>query len=377
MVRRIMLIAGEASGDLHGSGVVRELKRLQPDVEVFGMGGDMLRKEGMEVMVDMRTMAFMGFLEVARNLRTVLTTERMLKQSIAIRKPDAVLLIDYPGFNLRFARVAKQAGAAVFYYVSPQVWAWHRARVKTIARVVDRMHVIFPFEEEIYRKAGVSVRFVGHPLVEQFALLPSRDAWRQAQGFTQGTPLLGLFPGSRIQEVERILPAMVGAARGLRQNHPVDVAVALAPNLDPALVRKQIAQEPWIRMIEHDTHALMQAADAALVTSGTATLEIGWYGTPFVVVYRTSPVTYAIGRMLVDVPHIGLVNIVAGKGVVPELIQGECTERNMIREVEPLLFDAHAQTQMRTALSVIRERLGGPGASRNVAESILSYRGAA
>jgi len=372
-----MLIAGEASGDLHGAGVVRELKRLLPDVEVFGMGGDLLRREGMDVIVDMRSMAFMGFLEVARNLRIVLATERKLKDAVAARKPDAVLLIDYPGFNLRFAAVAKRAGALVHYYVSPQVWAWHKSRVKTIARVVDKMHVIFPFEQEIYRQAGVPVEFVGHPLVEQFAVLDSRDTWRREQGFAGGTPLLGLFPGSRIQEVERILPDMVRAAQYLRKHHTLEVAIGLAPNLDPALIRKHVLQDSEIRIVEKGTHALMQAADAALVTSGTDTLEMGWYGTPFVVVYKTSPLTYAIGRALVDVEHIGLVNIVAGRRIVPELVQGDCTPEAMVREVEPLLFDATAQARSRSALSVIRERLGGPGASRRVAESIVSYRRAA
>jgi lipid-A-disaccharide synthase len=377
MGRRIMVIAGEASGDLHGSGVVRELKRLLPDVEVFGMGGEMLRKEGMEIIVDMRTMAFMGFVEVARNLVTILKTEKLLKRVVAERKPEAVLLIDYPGFNLRFARLARRAGAIVHYYISPQVWAWHRSRVKTIAGVVDRMHVIFPFEKDIYAKAGVPVLFVGHPLVERFGLLPSREQWKREQGFDTGKPLLGLFPGSRVQEVERIFPAMVEAARMLLEKHTLEVAIGLAPNLDADLLRKQLGRHPGMRIVEHGTHALMQAADAALVTSGTATLEIGWYGTPFVVVYRTSPVTYAIGRLLVDVPNIGLANIVAGRTVVPELVQGECTAENMVREVEPLLFDAAVQTRVRAELGVIRQRLGGTGASRIVAESILTYRGAA
>jgi lipid-A-disaccharide synthase len=375
MTRRILVIAGEASGDLHGSGVVRELKRQAPGIEVFGMGGDMLRKEGMEVLVDFRTMAFMGFVEVAQNLGTVLKTERILKDALTSRNPDAVLLIDYPGFNLRFARAARKAGAAVHYYISPQVWAWHRSRVKTIARVVDKMHVIFPFEEEIYARAGVPVMFVGHPLVERLTLLPSISEWKRDHDFDPGKPLLALFPGSRVQEVERILPAMVDAARVLTGRHSLEIALGLAPNLEPEVVRKELLRAPEIRIMEHSTRELMQAADAAIVTSGTATLEIGWYGTPFVVVYRTSPVTYAIGRALVDVDNIGLVNIVAGRTIVPELIQHSCTPERMVQEVEPFLFDATEQMRVRTALSVIRERLGGPGASRKVAESILAYRG--
>ncbi len=372
-----MVIAGEASGDLHGAGVVRELKRLSPGIEVFGMGGAMLRAEGMEILVDIRTMAFMGFVEVAQNLRTILKTERILKKSLADRKPDAVLLIDYPGFNLRFARAAKRAGAAVHYYISPQIWAWRRSRVNTIARVVDKMHVIFPFEEQIYAQAGVPVMFVGHPLVERFTPLDSVAAWKQAHGFDPGKPLLGLFPGSRTQEIDRILPVMVEAARMLMKRHPLEVAVGLASNLESGVMRKNLPHASGIRIVEHATHELMQAADAALVTSGTATLEIGWYGTPFVVVYKTSPVTYAIGRALVDVEHIGLVNIVAGRTIVPELVQSACTPARMVRELEPILFDPAVRLRVSNALSEIRAKLGGPGASRKVAESVLTFKGAA
>lgn len=372
-----MVLAGEASGDLHGAGVVRALRELAPGVEVFGMGGDRMRAEGMEILVHIRDMAFMGFVEVAKNLAPVLRSERLLAEAMGRRTPEAVLLIDYPGFNLRFARRAKKAGVAVFYYISPQVWAWHRSRVDTIRQVVDRMHVIFPFEEALYREAGVDVRFVGHPLVERLEQLDDRAGWLRGQGFDPEKPLLGLFPGSRGQEIERILPAMVAAAVRLREKHGCQVAIGLASNLERAVIEAHVPAGAGIRIVEHGTHALMQCADAALVTSGTATLEVGWYGTPFVVVYRTSPLTYAIGRMLVRVKNIGLVNIVAGRTLVPELVQGECTPERMVEEVEPMMFDRAINERVRASLSVIRERLGGPGASRRVAESILSGKGAA
>lgn len=372
-----MILAGEASGDMHGAGVVRALREKDPGITVSGMGGDRMQDEGMTLVVHCRDMAFMGFVEVVRNLPTVMRAERLLRAELERRRPEAVVLIDYPGFNLRFARHAKAAGVRVFYYISPQVWAWHRSRVDTIRRLVDRMHVIFPFEEELYRDAGVPALFVGHPLVERLAVLPDRAGWLRAQGFDPSRPVLSLFPGSRAQEIERILPAMVEAARQLQKRHGVQAALGLAANLDRRMVEPYLPADGTIRVLEQETHALMQCATAALVTSGTATLEVGWYGTPFVVVYRTSPLTFAIGRALVRVRHIGLVNIVAGRTVVPELVQGDCTAASMAAAVEPMLLDASVQERVRSALGVVRASLGAPGASRAVAESVLTWKGAA
>ncbi len=374
---RVMFLAGEASGDLHGSGVIRELLHLRPGLDVFGMGGDRMRDAGMDVIVDIHAMAFMGFVEVVRNLKTVFRVERELGDLLHSRRPDAVVLIDYPGFNLRFARTVKRAGIPVLYYISPQVWAWHRSRVKEIRKVVAKMHVIFPFEVEIYEAAGVPVEFVGHPLVEHVGPPVSRREWLQENGFDPGRPVLGLFPGSRLQEIERILPTMLDAGRQIAGAAGAQIAVSVAPNLDRAAIADHLTAGHPVRLVEHATHALMQCADAAIVTSGTATLETGWFGTPFVVVYKTSALTYAIGRLLVDVQHIGLVNIVAGRRVVPELVQHQCTPARIVAALTPLLTDPRAAAHMRSDLSVIRERLGGPGASRRVAESILSFRGAA
>ncbi len=372
-----MILAGEASGDLHGAGVVRALRELSPGIEVFGMGGDQMRAEGMDVLVDIRKMAFMGFVEVVRNLRTVFAAERVLGAAMEERRPEAVLLIDYPGFNLRFARRARKAGVAVFYYISPQVWAWHKSRIHTIRELVDRMHVIFPFEETLYREAGVPVTFVGHPLVERLEPLADRAAWLREQGFDPARPLLGLFPGSRTQEIERILPAMVQAARTLATGGACQVAIGRAAILAPGVIERHVPADAGIRIVDRGTHELMQCSTAALVTSGTATLEVGWYGTPFVVVYRTSPVTFAIGRRLVQVKHIGLVNIVAERTLVPELVQGDCTPERMVQEVGPMVFDTAVHARVHASLGVIRQRLGGPGASRRVAASILSGRGVA
>jgi lipid-A-disaccharide synthase len=282
-----------------------------------------------------------------------------------------VVLIDYPGFNLRFAREAARRGIPVLYYISPQIWAWHRGRVRGMRRTVRSMKVVFPFEEEIYRRAGIDVEFVGHPLVEAIGSTVSREEFFRRYGLDGAKRLLALLPGSRLQEIDRILPVMLKAARMLMRDGRVQAAIGVAPNLGLEAMQRHLRHAPEIVTVEHATYDLMAHADAAVVTSGTATLETGWFGTPMVVVYKTSPLTYLIGRMLVEVPYIGLVNIVAGAKVVPELIQGELTPGNLARAAAPLLEGGDAQRAMRTLLSVIKEKLGAPGASARVAQAIL------
>jgi lipid-A-disaccharide synthase len=377
MIRRVMVIAGEASGDLHGAGVVRELLRRVPGMDVFGMGGEKMRREGADILVHINDMAFMGFAEVVRNLRTVMRVQKRLKSALHDRRPDLVLLIDYPDFNLRFARAVRSAGIPVFYYISPQVWAWRRNRVRTMRRLVNKMFVIFPFEEEIYRRAGIPVEFVGHPLVEHLGVSCTRDEFLRRHGIEAGTTLLGLFPGSRKQEIQHIFPRMLDAARIVCRTPGVRAAVGVAPNLGAGALREYIPADLPVTLVEHATYDLMAYADAAVVTSGTATLETAWFGTPFVVVYRTSALTFAIGRALVRVPAIGLVNIVAGTTIVPELIQDGLTAVRVAEIAGRLLGDAGAAASMRKDLSIIRERLGAPGASQRVVESILAYGEAA
>jgi lipid-A-disaccharide synthase len=371
------MVAGEASGDLHGSSVVRALKVLSPAVEVAGVGGDRMRREGMELVHDIADLAFMGFAEVLRNLGTIREVRRMLVGELERRRPDVVVLIDYPGFNLRFAREAKSRGIPVLYYISPQVWAWHRGRVKKMKNLVDRMKVVFPFEVDIYRNEGIDVEFVGHPLVEQIGTSCTRGEFLLRHGLDPSKKLLGLFPGSRRQEVERILPVISRAAGLLCGGRELQVAIGVAPNLGKEFVARFTGAGSRAVMVENGTYDLMAYADAAIVTSGTATLETGWFGTPMAVVYRTSPLTYFIGRLLVDVRSIGLVNIVAGQNIVPEFIQGSMTAGNLVKAVGRFLDDESLMTSVRRELSVIREKLGGPGASGRVARGILSLAGAA
>lgn len=377
MPPRVLMVAGEASGDLHGSSVVRALKLLSPSVEVAGVGGEKMRREGMELVHDNADLAFMGFVEVLRNLATIRGLKRTLIGELERRRPDVVVLIDYPGFNLRFAREVKSRGIPVLYYISPQVWAWHRGRVKKMRSLVDRMKVIFPFEVDIYRDEGIAVEFVGHPLAEQIGTSCTRAEFFRRSGLDPAKKVLGLFPGSRRQEIERILPVISRAAELLCGGRELQVAIGVSPNLGKEFLGRFTSPGSRAVMVENGTYDLMAYADAAIVTSGTATLETGWFGTPMAVVYRTSPLTYCIGRLLVDVRSIGLVNIVAGKNVVPEFIQGAMTAGNLSKEVGRFLDDDRFAASVRRDLSVIREKLGGPGASERVARGILSLAEAA
>lgn len=377
MPPRILIVAGEASGDLHGSAVVRSLKAIAPAVEVAGIGGDRMKAEGMELLHHIRDLSFMGFLEVVRNLGTIRRLEKKLALALQVRRPDVVVLIDYPGFNLRFARAAKSRGIPVLYYISPQVWAWHKGRVKTMRGLVDRMEVVFPFEVEIYRKAGIDVEFVGHPLVERISVRCTREDFFRRHGLAPERRLLALLPGSRRQEIERIFPVMLSASAALQRGRDLQTAIGVAPNLGREILAPQMPTGTKATLVENGTYELMAYADAAIVTSGTATLEAGWFGTPMAVVYRTSALTFLIGRLLVDVPYIGLVNIVAGRKIVPEFVQGAMTPQALEREVGRMLDDEEYASSIRRDLSVIRKKLGGPGASERVARDILRLAEAA
>lgn len=372
MLRRVMMVAGEASGDLHGAGVVRELKRRLPKVDVFGIGGDNMRREGMDLIIHIAGLAFMGFAEVVRNLSTVRAAEKKLDDLLQSRRPDVLVLIDYPGFNLRLARRARRRGIPVLYYISPQVWAWNMRRVKKMKALVNSMKVVFPFEVDIYRNEGIDVEFVGHPLVESLRAPCLKEEFFRKHGLDPGRRLLGLFPGSRKQEIESMLPVMIAAAEEIQKTRDVQAAVGVAPNLGADALAPWLRGHPTVASLEHATYDLMHWSDAAVVTSGTATLETGWFGTPMAVVYKTSPLTFMIGRLLVHVPYIGLVNIVAGKKVVPELIQHDMTPENIAAAIGKILDDpAHAR-RVREELAVIRNKLGGPGASERVVDGIIA-----
>jgi len=372
MVKRVMIIAGEASGDLHGSGVVRAVKQRHPEIEVFGIGGDKMQAAGMELIYHIRQMSFMGFLEVIEHLPFIRRVLRHLEKLLYSRRPDVVILIDYPGFNLKFARIVKRLGIRIIYYISPQVWAWGESRVRKMKGLIDKMLVVFPFEAEIYQKAGIDVEFVGHPLLEvlRWQMADARLQFCQRYGFDEKKKILGLFPGSRAMEITHLLPTMVEAGLELKKRSDVEIAVSVAPNLDVHLYEKHIPGS-MIQLIQNDTYNLMRYADLAIVKSGTTTLETACFGTPMIVVYKTSLLTYLIGRTLVDVKNIGMVNIVAGKQIVPELVQTHFTVKNLVREATRLLGDGKLRDEIKSELLKAREKLGTVGASERVAEIVV------
>jgi lipid-A-disaccharide synthase len=371
-IKRILIIAGEASGDVHGAGVVRELKKALPDCMIYGIGGDRMRAEGMELIYHVREVAVMGFWEVLQNLHIIKSIERTLLVLLKIRRPDAILLIDYPGFNLRFAAQAKRDGFKVFYYISPQVWAWNPGRVKEIKKNVDAMLVVFPFEVDFYEKEGFKAEFVGHPLLEAFTEPLDRKQFCTRFNLDAGKTILGLFPGSRRQELEKIFPSMLGAARILHSAYGMQTVVGVSSALEVDYVKSFLRNDFPVAIVQHATYDLAKNSDCAIVTSGTVTLEIGYYQTPMVIVYRTSWITYLIGRLLVKIKNIGLVNIVAGRTIVPELIQTQVRPDRIAREIKSLMDDAARRSEISSRLGVIRERLGTKGASRRVAEKILN-----
>ena len=360
---RVAVVAGEASGDLHASEVIRELKALDANVTTFGIGGDLLEREGTELLHHAREMGIVGLFNVLRHLRFFKRVFNELLARIEREKPDVVFLVDYPEFNLRVAKRCKELGLRVVYYISPQLWAWRQGRVRHIAKYVDRMLVIFPFEEDFYRKHDVPVTYVGHPLIEQLAHVhrPPRAGDRLK---------IALLPGSRRMEVRMLLPPMLDAIRILKAERDVEAYIIQAPTIAhdalAALVAKSGVE---VAIREHDRGEGVAAADIALSSSGTATLEAAVLGTPVVVMYRLSPMTYALGKRLVRLPHWSLVNIVAGKEVVPELIQDEVNGARIAAEVRRMLV-AETYESIANELEIIRGKLGSPGAARRAAEEI-------
>lgn len=350
---RILLSAGEASGDLHGAGLARALRDRWPDAELYGLGGPRMQDEGVRLMAGLDQLAVMGFAEVVGRLPYFIRLLGRMRRELAERPPDLVVPIDYPGFNLRLARAARQRGVPVLYYIAPQVWAWHRSRMRQLAENTDRLAVILPFEEELFRAAGARASFVGHPLLDEPPVVPDRAAFAAATGVHPGRPILALFPGSRAQEVRRHFAMFAAAADLVRRRRPdVQPVVARPAGLDERLYAGAALPRT------EDADALLAHADAALVKSGTGTLQAALAGTPLVVAYRTSPLTFALARHLVRVPHVGLVNLVAGERAAPELIQHEATPEALAAALLPLLEPGStARARARDALGRVRSIL--------------------
>lgn len=366
--KRVLLIAGEASGDIHGGDLVAALKRQAPTVDVFGVGGPSLRAAGMQTLVDTAEITGMGLLEARDKFGALVRTYHQLKHILQTDPPDLLVLIDFPEFNLRLAKIAKQAEVRVFYYISPQVWAWRKRRVHTIARRVDRLAVVFPFEPAFYAAHGCSVEFVGHPLVDRVLPTRTREETLIQHGLDPARRTIVLLPGSRAQEVRYLLDPLLGAAALLGNDYQFVLAAATTLNAEE--LRTRVKDTP-VRVIQDDTYNLVHAAELALVASGTATLETALLERPMVIIYRLASLTYALARLIVRVPFIGMPNLIAERQVVPELIQGEVTPERIAAEATRLLTNAQAYSVTQEGLREVRQRLGGGGAAGRTAALIV------
>ncbi len=368
------IIAGEASGDLHGSNLIRALRRIDPQAEVRCWGGDRMQKAGGTLVKHYRELSFMGFLEVIRHLPTIFRNIAFCKEDIAAYRPDALIFIDFSGFNLRIAKWAKAAGFNTHYYISPQVWASREGRVKKIARDIDHMYVILPFEKAFYEdKHNLPVHFVGHPLIDAMSNLPQTPPaeFMQAEGLDPEKPLIALLPGSRKQEIHKILSIMMEVVPLFPE---YQFAIAGAPSLDQQDYEPYLAGTD-VRLIRDKTYPLLQAAHAALVTSGTATLETALLRVPQVVCYKGSWLSYQIARRIINLEYISLVNLIMDREVVRELIQGELRKDTLQAALAELL-EGPIREQQLVDFELLREKLGGQGASQNAAQLIYDFSSA-
>lgn len=365
---RYYLIAGEASGDLHGSNLVKEIKKTDAAATIRCWGGDLMEAAGANVVKHYRDLAFMGFAEVVKNLPTILRNLKFCKEDIAAFKPDVLVLIDYPGFNLRIARWAKEAGFTTVYYISPQVWAWKESRVKLIRKVVDKMLVILPFEKEFYEnKWNYNVEFVGHPLAQ----VVQEYRAQHNEPKISDRPIVALLPGSRKQEIAKKLPIMLQASLAFPQ---LQFVVAKATSLDDAFYQPFLQQFPRVLSVKGQTYSLLSQATAALVTSGTATLETALFGVPQVVCYKGSAVSYAIAKRLVTIKYISLVNLIMDRPVVKELIQHELTVPAVVRELNKIVHDQENIKQMKEDYRQLQNKLQQYGnASERAADIVVSF----
>ena len=380
---RLLLITGEASGDRYGARVVEALRRLHPQVAVEGIGGACLEAAGARLYARVEELAVVGIWEILPRLGAIWHAYGETRRRLREAPPDGVLLIDYPGFNLRVAALAHRAGIPVFYYVAPQVWAWRPGRLAQMARRVDRVLVVFPFEVALFQEAGIPCTFVGHPLLDERAGPDPEDPQkaRLQLGLDPDGPWVGLFPGSRLGELEAHLPLVVASARRILQQAPeVRFLLALAPGLDPCQVEALLQSLPDgqglpLHRVPADPLRVLRASDVVLAASGTVTLEAAILERPMVIFYRMAPLTYWLARRLVRVPWVGLPNIVAGRQVVPEWIQEHATPERLAHSVLDLLHDPAQRETMQKALGEVRARLGRPGAAERVARILVEHLG--
>jgi lipid-A-disaccharide synthase len=371
---RLLLSCGEASGDLYAGALTRELLALDPALSIAGLGGPQFAAAGGRLVDDYREISVTGLTEWIPKLPRLLAARRRLVAAARSQRPDALILIDFSGFNFRLAPSIRRLGIPIIYYISPQIWASRPGRLATIRAIADRVLVIFPFEAAIYEKGGVPVEFVGHPLIDLAKPSATRECFLAGLGLTPSAPTVAILPGSRPNEVSRILPDLAAAARLIRLDIPdAQFVIARAPHLDDDLFGAVRADDAGVRftLVEGDTDTALASADVALTASGTATVQAALHDTPMVVVYRMAPLSYQLARRVVRLDTIGMVNLIAGEKIVPELVQDAFTPEAVAREAVSMLTDHDRAARIRAGLATVRSRLGGPGASRRAAEAIL------
>ena len=372
MSARLLLSCGEASGDLYAGALTRELLALDPSLSIAGLGGPQFAAAGGRLVDDYRELSVTGLTEWIPKLPRLLAARRRLVAFARAERPDALVLIDFSGFNFRLAPAIKRLGVPIVYYISPQIWASRAGRLDTIRAIADRVLVIFPFEAAIYEKGGVPVEFVGHPLIDLARPTLTRGRFLADRGLTPSAPTVAILPGSRPNEVVRILPDLAAAARLIRREVPAaQFLVARAPHLDEALFDAARGSDPALTLVEGDTDTVLASSDVALTASGTATVQAALHDTPMVIVYRMAPLSYRLAKRVVRLDTIGMVNLIAGEKIVPELVQDAFTPEAVAREAISMLTDRERSARIRAGLATVRSRLGGPGASRRAAEAIL------
>jgi len=371
--KEIMLVVGEASGDIHGANLIKALRTRDPTLKAYGVAGEQLGQTDFEALFSVSKLTGMGFVELARNLGNVWRAYRLLRRTLRQRRPNLLILVDFPEFNLRLAKLAKALHIPVLYYVSPQIWAWRRGRVRQIARWVDQMAVVFPFEVSLYESHGVKVVFVGHPLLDAVHVKEDRETVLSRLGLDPAKPTIALLPGSRHREVSYHLPVMLEASARLSSEREIQFLVVRADTVDAGELRSMVARVNLkMPVIDQARYDAVNASDLVWTASGTATLETALLRKPMIIVYRLSWLTYCLARLLVRVDHIGMVNLIAGERLVPELVQADLTAQRLIEESRTLLDNQPARSQIIEKLSELREKLGPSGAADRVADVALA-----
>lgn len=370
--KKILVVAGEPSGDLYASILIKDLKKLNPGLEFFGIGGDLSKSAGLDIIFDISELALVGLVEVLKNISAVKKAYDKILAKIDSRKIDLAILVDYPGFNLRLAKVLKKRSIPVVYYISPQVWAWGRSRTRTIKECVKKIVVFFKFEEELYKNDGVNAEFVGHPLLDIVKITSSKEEFSRIHGLSKG-PVIALLPGSRAIEVKTLLPILVSSSRIIKDRlAKAQFIIAKHPALPMGMYEEAIKNSNLdARIADGDTYNVLGASDFAIVASGTATLETAIIGVPFIIVYKASLLTFILYRLVRTLPFLGLVNVIAGKGIVPELIQFDAEPERIARAALDILSDDKKRGAMLEELKRVKSSLGSPGASVRAARAIL------